>query len=87
MELFTGNGDEVKMMMMNIIRLMTIIMMTIMRIIFVMVIDMLIALIMMIMMVIIPRELFDYYQAGGLETAEELEVLFNGKQNLMMTEN
>ena len=82
MELFTGNGDEVKMMMMNIIRLMTIIMMLIMRIILMM-INMLIVLIMMIMMVIIPRELFDYYQAGGLETAEELEVLFeNGKSKI-----
>ena len=82
MELFTGNGDEVKMMMMNIIRLMTIIMMLIMRIILMM-INMLIVLIMMIMMVIIPRELFDYYQAGGLETAEELEVLFEtGKSKI-----
>ena len=81
MELFTGNGDEVKMMMMNIIRLMTIIMMLIMRII--LMINMLIVLIMMIMMVIIPRELFDYYQAGGLETAEELEVLFEtGKSKI-----
>ena len=26
------------------------------------------------MTIIILRELFDYYQAGGLETAEELEV-------------
>ena len=67
---------------MNIIRLMTIIMMLIMRIILMM-INMLIVLIMMIMMVIIPRELFDYYQAGGLETAEELEVLFeNGKSKI-----
>ena len=80
MELFTGNGDEVKMMMMNIIRLMTIIMMLIMRIILMM-INMLIVLIMMIMMVIIPRELFDYYQAGGLETAEELEVLFENEKS------
>ena len=82
MEPFTGNGDEVKMMMMTIIRLMTIIMMLIMRIILMM-INMLIVLIMMIMMVIIPRELFDYYQAGGLETAEELEVLFEtGKSKI-----
>ena len=46
-------------------------------------------LIMMIMMVIIPRELFDYYQAGGLETAEELEVLLENRkiQNLLMTQN
>ena len=48
-----------------------------------MMIKMLIVLIMMIMMVIIPRELFDYYQAGGLETAEELEVLLeNGKSKI-----
>ena len=83
MELFTGNGDEVKMMMMNIIRLMTIIMMLIMRIFLVMMIKMLIVLIIRIIMVIIPRELFDYYQAGGLETAEELEVLFEtGKSKI-----
>ena len=58
-------------------------MMMVIRMILVMMIKMLIVLIMMIMMVIIPRELFDYYQAGGLETAEELEVLFEtGKSKI-----
>ena len=82
MEPFTGNGnDEVKMMMMS--GLMTIIMMAIMRIFLVIMTKMLIVLIIRIIMAIIPRELFDYYQAGGLETAEELEVLLeNGKSKI-----
>ena len=46
-----------------------------------MMIKMLIVLIIRIIVVIIPRELFDYYQAGGLETAEELEVLFENEKS------